>query len=244
MTQTNSSHYIQINNISKSVKTKNLFSDFSYTPINGEFISIIGPSGCGKSSLLKLIAKLDSPDKGEITYNEATKVSFVFQDPALIPWLNVAENIKLALGDSFSPAETTNKVINILNLVKLSGSEKQFPHELSGGMKMRVSIARALVNEPQLLLLDEPFSALDELVRFELQEDLLSFWKSKKMNIFFVTHAISEAVFLSQKILVFNKSTIETHNVNLPGSRIESLRANPNYLEEIAAFSRRMKSYA
>jgi NitT/TauT family transport system ATP-binding protein len=244
MTLTNISHLIQINNISKSVKTKNLFNDFSCAPNDGEFISIIGPSGCGKSSLLKLIAKLDSPDKGEITYNKNTKISFVFQDPALIPWLNVAENIKLALGSSFSPSETSDKVSNILNLVKLSGSEKLFPFELSGGMKMRVSIARALVNEPQLLLLDEPFSALDELVRFELQEDLLSFWKDKKMNIFFVTHAISEAVFLSQKILVFNKSTIETHDVTLPEVRTEPLRVDPTYLDQIAVFSRRIKSYA
>jgi NitT/TauT family transport system ATP-binding protein len=234
---------IAINHVFKTIKGKTLFKDFSLSVNKGEFISIIGPSGCGKSSLLRLLAGLDSPSKGEIIYPKNIKISYVFQDAALIPWLTVLENINLAIPFASPQLEISskNKIEEILALVKLSGFESYFPHELSGGMKMRVSIARALVSDPELLLMDEPFSSLDEIVRNELQDDLWDYWDRKKINIFFVTHSISEAVFLSQKLLIFNRQTIEYSQCQ--SQRTPFFRLNPHYLNEVSEFSNRLRSY-
>ncbi len=234
---------IAINHVFKTIKEKTLIEDFSLSVNKGDFISIIGPSGCGKSSLIRLLARLDSPSKGEITYPKNINISCVFQDAALIPWLNVFENINLAIPCNATKTKISakNKVEEILSLVKLSGFESYFPHELSGGMKMRVSIARALVSDPQLLLMDEPFSSLDEIVRNELQDDLWDYWSTKKVNIFFVTHSISEAVFLSQKILIFNRQTIEYKECQ--SVRTPLFRFNPNYLNEVSELSNRLRSY-
>lgn len=220
-----------------------MFKDFSLLANKGDFISIIGPSGCGKSSLLRLLARLDLPSMGEIIYPKNIKISYVFQDAALIPWLTVLENINLAIPfvSTKSEISANNKIEEILSLVKLSGFESYFPHELSGGMKMRVSIARALVSDPELLLMDEPFSSLDEIVRNELQDDLWDYWAKKKINIFFVTHSISEAVFLSQKILIFNRQTIEYRECQ--SQRTPFFRFNSNYLKEVSELSNRLRSY-
>lgn len=226
---------INLKSLTKNYPGKKILNDFNIQFAEGGFTCILGPSGCGKSTLLKLIAGLEKPDSGEITDTLNLKTSYVFQDAALIPWLSAKENILIALSTdkSHSKDQKNKKLQEVLTLVKLTGSENAFPHQLSGGMKMRVSIARALINDPQILLMDEPFSALDELVRFQLQEELWQLWQQKKMNIFFVTHAISEAVFLAEKILLFKNDKIQVFENNLPLNRQESLRSHQLYQEQI-----------
>lgn len=213
---------------------------------DGSFTCILGPSGCGKSTLLKLIAGLEKPESGQINNTQTLRTSFVFQDAALIPWLNVKENILIALSaeKNLSKDVKNNKLQDVLSLVKLTGNETAFPHQLSGGMKMRVSIARALINDPQILLMDEPFSALDELVRFELQEELWHLWKQRKMNIFFVTHAISEAVFLAEQILLFKNEKILNLANPLDSGRDNSLRSNTSYQEQIQMVTKKVRGDA
>ncbi|WP_342515272.1 ABC transporter ATP-binding protein [Sporosarcina sp. FSL K6-1522] len=176
----------------------------------GQFVSIVGPSGCGKSTLLYLIAGLEKADKGEIRI-EGTAVTgpgpervVVFQEDGLFPWLTVLDNVTYGLllkGMPKKQAET--KAIDMLKMVHLSKYIDSYPHQLSGGMKQRVSIARALVMEPTILLMDEPFAALDEQTRMVLHHELLEIWRKTKVTIFFVTHNIREAVLLSEKIIVF-----------------------------------------
>lgn len=236
-------------NVSKRYNQKFLFKDLNLTSQKGEFLSIVGPSGCGKSTLLKCLAQIESLSSGQIQLSDPCRVSYVFQDPALLPWLNVTENIKISILGSSNLKTQDKKIQETLSLVKLTPYAKSFPHQLSGGMKMRVSIARALLNTPDLLLMDEPFAALDETIRFELQEELLEIWENSKnsskdkqrMNIVFVTHSQSEAVFLSQRVLKFissennpDKSTqFEFLNVSLPNNRHRSLRKTKDFLDTI-----------
>ncbi|KXH78546.1 ABC transporter ATP-binding protein [Sporosarcina sp. HYO08] len=176
----------------------------------GSFVSIVGPSGCGKSTLLYMIAGLEKIDKGNITIS-GKKVEkpgpdrvVVFQEAGLFPWLTVLENVTYGLLLKKMPKqEAEAKAIEFLKMVHLSKYIHAYPHQLSGGMKQRVSIARALVMEPDILLMDEPFSALDEQTRMVLHKELLDIWKKTKVTIFFVTHNIREAVLLSQKVIVF-----------------------------------------
>jgi NitT/TauT family transport system ATP-binding protein len=178
----------------------------------GEFVSLIGPSGCGKSTLLRLIAGLTFPSEGVIHWHEhgphkgaAAARSFVFQDPTLMPWARVAANVRLPLDLARVPrARSDERVARALELVGLSRFERHFPHQLSGGMQMRVSIARALVSEPRLLLMDEPFGALDEITRNRLDEELLGLRLRQRFTAVFVTHSIYEAVFLSTRVLVMS----------------------------------------
>ncbi|MGN7388009.1 ABC transporter ATP-binding protein [Sporosarcina sp. SAFN-015] len=176
----------------------------------GSFVSIVGPSGCGKSTLLYMIAGLEKTDKGSIRIagNEVKKPGpdrvVVFQEAGLFPWLTVLENVKYGLLLKKMPKqEAEAKAIEMLKMVHLSNYIHSYPHQLSGGMKQRVSIARALVMEPDILLMDEPFSALDEQTRMVLHKELLEIWKKTKVTIFFVTHNIREAVLLSEKVIVF-----------------------------------------
>lgn len=167
----------------------------------GQFLCLLGPSGCGKSTLLRLAAGLLAPTLGRVE-RASDQVSVVFQEPRLLPWLNVRENIELPflLQGKAPPA-----VAPWLARVKLGDSEHLYPHELSGGMKQRVAIARALISEPRLLLMDEPFSALDEGTREELEELLRGLWKDSGMTTVFVTHSLSEAAFLGERILVMSR---------------------------------------
>jgi len=175
----------------------------------GEFVSIVGPSGCGKSTLLKMIAGLIPRTSGDITINGMTPdharevTSFVFQDATLLPWRTVEKNVALALELEDRPREereaTTAK---LLSLVGLTEAAKRYPRELSGGMKMRVSIARALATRPRLLLMDEPFAALDEMTRDHMNEELLRLREEQSWTVVFVTHSVAEAVFLSTRIVV------------------------------------------
>lgn len=176
----------------------------------GSFVSIVGPSGCGKSTLLYLIAGLDKADKGEIRIsgNQVTKPGpdrvVVFQEAGLFPWLTVLENVTYGLKLKKIPKEEAKeKALEVLKMVHLSKYVNSYPHQLSGGMKQRVAIARALVMEPDILLMDEPFSALDEQTRMVLHKELLEIWRKTKVTIFFVTHNIREAVLLSEKVVVF-----------------------------------------
>ncbi|MFS0690075.1 ABC transporter ATP-binding protein [Sporosarcina sp. 179-K 8C2 HS] len=176
----------------------------------GSFVSIVGPSGCGKSTLLYMIAGLVKADKGSIRIagNEVKKPGpdrvVVFQEAGLFPWLTVLENVKYGLLLKRMPKqEAEAKAIDMLKMVHLSNYIHSYPHQLSGGMKQRVSIARALVMEPDILLMDEPFSALDEQTRMVLHKELIDIWKKTKVTIFFVTHNIREAVLLSERVIVF-----------------------------------------
>jgi len=179
----------------------------------GEFVSLIGPSGCGKTTLLRVIADLERPTGGAITVNGvspeqarlARAYGYVFQASALFPWRNIADNVALPLEVmGISRAERRERIARNLDLVNLTGFEKKFPWQLSGGMQQRASIARALSFDPDMLLMDEPFGALDEIVRDHLNEQLLKLWAKTRKTVVFVTHSIPEAVFLSTKIVVMS----------------------------------------
>ncbi|MDP1418443.1 ABC transporter ATP-binding protein [Peribacillus simplex] len=207
--------YLTIDGIEKSFKNEKKESIKVLDKINievekGSFVSIVGPSGCGKSTLLYLIAGLDKADVGEIRVAGKKVVKpgpervVVFQEAGLFPWLTVLENVTYGLKLKKIPNEEARaKALDILKMVHLSRYVDSYPHQLSGGMKQRVAIARALVMEPDILLMDEPFSALDEQTRMVLHKELLEIWRKTKVTIFFVTHNIREAVQLSEKIIVF-----------------------------------------
>lgn len=172
----------------------------------GDFVALLGPSGCGKSTLLRLIAGLDKPDVGNLAWEQAPapgEIGFVFQDATLLPWGTAEENVFLPLrlrGVSWGAAR--DEVRAALGRVGLAGFEGARPRQLSGGMRMRVSIARALVTKPRILLMDEPFAALDEFTRHKLQEDLLALWREARCTVVFVTHSIYEAAFLAKRVVV------------------------------------------
>ncbi|WP_244607191.1 ABC transporter ATP-binding protein [Bosea sp. CS1GBMeth4] len=175
----------------------------------GEFVSLLGPSGCGKSTLLRMIAGLGSPSSGTIDWPGAGEsgagrdLGFVFQDPTLMPWADALANVMLPLVLKHVPKrEARQRAAEMLALVGLKGFESSYPRELSGGMKMRVSIARALVMRPKILLMDEPFAALDEITRHRLNDDLLNLWWRERFTAVFVTHSVFESVYLSQRIVV------------------------------------------
>ncbi len=204
----------QLSSISKkfkSAKTESI-KDINLEIYQGDFLSIIGPSGCGKTSILKIMCGLLRPSSGKINWptsnfqnspENPANLSFVFQEPNLLPWINVYENIKLplkVLGESGYKAD--EKIYDVINLVGLKGFENYYPRQLSGGMSMRVSIARALVTQPKVLLMDEPFSALDETRRYGLAQEILKIKKEKKLTVVYVTHSIYESVLLSNRIYV------------------------------------------
>jgi NitT/TauT family transport system ATP-binding protein len=179
--------------------------DFSVS--TSEFLSLLGPSGCGKSTALRIIAGLIAPSRGSVTWatgeSSARHIGFVFQDPTLMPWRNVSGNVSLPLRlAGVDSAAAAARVDEVLARIGLTEFRNAYPRELSGGMKMRVSIARALVTKPKLLLMDEPFAALDEITRFKLNNDLRALWEALGTTIVFVTHSVFEAVFLSNRILV------------------------------------------
>src|ERR1700744_2646941 len=176
----------------------------------GEFVSLLGPSGCGKSTALRLIAGLNAPTSGtvEVFHRESKvraghSIGFVFQEPTLMPWASVRDNVRLPLKLAHMPAsEADARIAEALAQVGLAEFAAAFPRELSGGMKMRVSLARALVTDPDILLMDEPFAALDEITRFRLNNDLLMLWRNLRKTVIFVTHSVFESVYLSQRVLV------------------------------------------
>ena len=187
-------------------------SNLNFDVRAGEFVSLLGPSGCGKSTALRIIAGLSPPSAGSVAWpargmnaDQTSRIGFVFQEPTLMPWASVFDNAALPLVLKGVTGETTAKRVDAaLDRVSLAKFAHVFPRELSGGMRMRVSIARALVTEPQLLLMDEPFAALDEITRFKLNNDLLQVWQATDTTVVFVTHSVFESVYLSSRILVMS----------------------------------------
>jgi len=186
----------------------NALADVSLEVQAGEFLSVLGPSGCGKSTLLRLIAGLAEPTTGTIDWSDDSgraDLGFVFQEPTLMPWATAVANVALPLKlRGMAKSEREARAAEALDNVGLKGFERVWPRELSGGMKMRVSLARALVVQPRLLLMDEPFAALDEITRHRLNDDLLELWQRSGVTIVFVTHSVFESVFLSQRIVVMS----------------------------------------
>jgi NitT/TauT family transport system ATP-binding protein len=171
----------------------------------GEFLSLLGPSGCGKSTILRLIAGLSAPTAGSVIWGDRRThdIGFVFQEPTLMPWSRIIDNVALPLKLAHTPrTQAQDRAREALDRVGLGGFERHYPRELSGGMKMRVSIARALVMRPRVLLMDEPFAALDEITRLTLNDDLLALWQAQRFTAIFVTHSVFESVYLSTRILV------------------------------------------
>ena len=195
---------VSCRNISKRFANGTLaLSDVELDVFEYQFLSLLGPSGCGKSTLLRLIAGLSEPSAGTISWQGHPSLSFVFQEPTLMPWATALSNVMLPLRlAGVHRDERRERAAAALAQVGLAGFEKSYPRELSGGMKMRVSIARALVTRPKVLLMDEPFAALDEITRFKLNNDLLELWQREGLTVIFVTHSVFESAFLSQRIAV------------------------------------------
>ncbi len=216
-------------------------SKVNLTVNDGDFVSFIGPSGCGKTTLLRVIADLEQATSGAITVNGmsphaarlARAYGYVFQAPGLFPWRTVEKNVALPL-EIMGIGDAAERVKRNLDLVNLGGFEKKFPWQLSGGMQQRVSIARALAFDPKLMLMDEPFGALDEIVRDKLNQQLLELWERTQKTVVFVTHSIPEAVFLSTKIVVMSPRPgriIDVIETNLPRDRTLDFREAPEFLK-------------
>ena len=219
----------------------------------GEFLSLLGPSGCGKSTLLRIIAGLSEPSSGVRRLSlamdrtgkiPAGRIGFVFQDPTLMPWCSVVDNVLLPfrLAGRIGSAERERADAEIQS-VGLGGFERAYPRQLSGGMRMRVSIARALVTDPDLLLLDEPFAALDEITRMALNDDIMRLWENRRPTVVFVTHSVFESVYLSTRIAVMTPRpghVVAELPVDLPQPRQRSLRTSPRYAALCATVSEQL----
>jgi NitT/TauT family transport system ATP-binding protein len=203
----------------------------------GDFLSLLGPSGCGKSTALRIVAGLSTPTSGALDWPggafDRAGIGFVFQEPTLLPWASVFDNVWLPLRlRGVSKAKAAPRIMEMLARVHLDGFAGAVPRELSGGMKMRVSIARAMVTKPRLLLMDEPFAALDEITRFKLNNDLLELWQEERFTTVFVTHSVFESVFLSSRIVVMAARpgrVFEDMEVDAPYPRDEAFRTSPAY---------------
>ena len=238
---------VDVRNISVTFETADgkvdALSDVSLQVAEGEFVSFIGPSGCGKTTMLRVIADLQQPTSGTLLVNcmsaeqarLARRYGYVFQAPALFPWRTIESNVKLPLEImGFSAHEQRKRAAHYLALVNLTGFERKFPWQLSGGMQQRVSIARALSFDPELLLMDEPFGALDEIVRDHLNEQLLQLWDKTGKTVVFVTHSIPEAVFLSTRIVVMSPRPgriIDVIDCDFPADRSLEIRETPEFLK-------------
>jgi NitT/TauT family transport system ATP-binding protein len=213
---------------------------------DGEFVSLVGPSGCGKSTALRIIAGLLSPDQGAVTFaGEKPEIGFVFQEPTLMPWASALANVRLPLDlEHMKRSEADERALNALKRVGLGGFEKAYPRELSGGMKMRVSIARALVSRPRILLMDEPFAALDEMTRDRLNEELLRLYAEQKWTVLFVTHSVAEAVFLSSRVVILAAHPGRVAHeiaIDLPWPRTAETRESIQFEQAVTHASRLLR---
>lgn len=246
---------IEIKNLSKKFQRTGSSDETAVTAVesldlwieDGEFFTLVGPSGCGKSTLLDILAGLSTPTQGEVLVDgrpiagPSLERSVVFQQYALFPWLTASANVQVGLesqarhGKGLSKAERRERAHEYLRLVGLEGVEEKYPHELSGGMRQRVAIARALAHEPEVLLMDEPFAALDAQTREQLQDLLLEIWKRTKTTIVFITHGIEEAVYLGQKVAVMSArpgKIKEIVNIDLQGRQaVNDIRSTPEFGE-------------
>ncbi len=212
--------------------------DLSVRP--GEFLTLLGPSGCGKSTALRIVAGLSAPDSGAVEWSDSQagvvpprrEIGFVFQEPTLMPWATVAANVALPSRLLGAEADAPARIGAALERVGLAAFASAYPRELSGGMRMRASIARALVTEPKLLLMDEPFAALDEITRFRLNSDLLTLWQTLGKKVVFVTHSVCESVYLSGRIIVMTPRqgrVFREHVIAAPYPRDERFRTSSEY---------------
>jgi NitT/TauT family transport system ATP-binding protein len=210
----------------------------------GDFVALLGPSGCGKSTLLRLVAGLDRPERGAVR-RDAERVGMVFQDAHLLPWRDVRGNVELPLELlGRAAAERRGVAEGAVARVGLGDAARRYPAELSGGMKMRASLARALVTEPHLLLLDEPFAALDELTRMALDDELRRLWREAGLTVLFVTHSIAEAAYLAERVVVLSRRparVVLDHRVALPAERSAALRAEPAFAREIGVLQEALR---
>src|SRR5271154_2661772 len=252
MTQEAISHIVELKDVGKRYGDGPQILDMvNFSARTGDFITLIGPSGCGKSTVLKLICGLNPASSGRIVVDGASagsaeKLAFVFQEPTLLPWLSVAKNVELPQRINGTGEDERTKTANrVLELVGLSDRAEYYPRQLSGGQKMRVSIARALSVSPRILLLDEPFGALDEMTRDHLNEELLGIRQKLAWTAFFVTHSVPEAVFLSNRILVMAANPGRIHDevrVDFPSPRTEEPRQSPEYQKLVSEVSRILRS--
>jgi NitT/TauT family transport system ATP-binding protein len=212
----------------------------------GEFISIVGPSGCGKSTLLRIIAGLVQPTTGSCRQAGNATAAFVFQDAALLPWRNVARNAELLMELEHYPVNDRKaRASHALQLVGLAGFEKSYPHQLSGGMRMRLSLARAIALRPDIMLLDEPLAAVDELTRDVLQEEVSELWRTTGFTALLVTHNVHEAVYLSRRVVVMSARPgriVEIIEVPFPYPRSPELRATPEFARLTGKVSATLRS--
>ena len=210
----------------------------------GEFVALLGPSGCGKSTLLRLIAGLDRPDSGTVRWDAPPRLAVVFQDPTLLPWASALDNVRLPLRlASVGAAEQVRRATAALDRVGLQGFAAARPRELSGGMRMRVSLARALATEPGVLLMDEPFAALDEFTRHALQADLRAMWQQAGCSVVFVTHSIYEAAYLASRVVLMSTRPGRiVATLDSPVSEGPKRRLSPAYTAFVGAITQALAS--
>ena len=243
---------ISLQTVSKRFKNAAVaLQDISLNVQRGEFVTFLGPSGCGKSTLLKLVSGLSPASSGAVRVNGMTPdnaremMSFIFQDATLLPWRTVERNVGLGLELEYAARDVRkDRVAQMLQLVGLSSVAQRYPRQLSGGMKMRVSIARALVSRPRILLLDEPFAALDEMTRDRLNEELLRLFVEQKWTVLFVTHSVAEAVFLSSRIVILAAHpgrVAHQLDVSLPWPRTAETRESVEFEEMVLHTSRLLR---
>lgn len=242
---------LSLNQVTKTFQTKDgvveALGSISFSVTPGEFLTIVGPSGCGKTTVLKIIAGLLEKTSGEILvdhdqFDPSCDVGFVFQKALLLDWRRVIDNVMLPVEilHMGKKAEMRDKAMHLLDLVGLKGFEERYPFELSGGMQQRVSIARALIHDPKVLLMDEPFGALDAITREKMNSELLRIWREARKTIVFITHEISEAVFMSDRVIVLSarpSEMVESLDINLPRPRSHEIKSLSQFGEyEVAIY--------
>ena len=238
---------IKLNEVSKRFAPGQLVLDRVSLAIQpGAFVSLLGPSGCGKSTVLRIMARLEDCTSGSVEFSQGfdvrADISIVFQEPRLLPWRTAVDNVCLPL--ELAGDKSKDAGLEILERVGLKEAVGKYPNELSGGMRMRVAIARALVTNPKVLLMDEPFAALDEITRERLNDQLLALWQAQGWTVVFVTHNVSEAVFLSEDIVVMAKDPGRIHSrekIAFAGDRVSALRTEEQYVKRVVQMQARLK---
>ena len=233
---------LSVKDLQKTYKTREgeleALGSVSFDIFPQEFVSIVGPSGCGKTTLLKIIAGLIPKSGGEIEvdqeqFDPTREVGFVFQSSLLLRWRKIIDNVLLPIEIlKMDKSVYRKKAVELLELVGLKGFENSYPNELSGGMQQRVSIARALIHDPKLVLMDEPFGALDAITREKMNLELLRIWTESKKTVLFITHGINEAIFLSDRIIVLSarpSRMVEALDITLPRPRVQEVRTSPDF---------------